>query len=78
MRILFQLSTLPLWFLLQGFSRPPVAVPCPAEAPTPLADCNENGIEDAVDIAFGTSSDADENGVPDECERTAPGRLDSF
>lgn len=32
------------------------------------ADCNQNGIEDAVDIAFGTSSDVDQNGVPDECE----------
>ncbi|MFM7297120.1 MAG: hypothetical protein ACKO4Q_07850 [Planctomycetota bacterium] len=28
-------------------------------------DCN--GIEDALDIANGTSSDLDEDGVPDEC-----------
>ena len=37
-------------------------------AASPLEDCNRNGIEDAVDIAFGTSSDEDHNGVPDECE----------
>jgi len=30
-------------------------------------DCNGNGIEDALDIANGTSSDLDEDGVPDEC-----------
>ncbi len=32
------------------------------------ADCNDNGVEDAVDIAVGYSSDLDGNGVPDECE----------
>ncbi|MFT7669900.1 MAG: hypothetical protein ACI8X5_002607 [Planctomycetota bacterium] len=31
-------------------------------------DCNGNGIEDAVDIAIGSSSDTDNNGVPDECQ----------
>ncbi|MCA9310876.1 MAG: hypothetical protein KDA21_06700, partial [Phycisphaerales bacterium] len=31
-------------------------------------DCNNNGVEDAVDIATGSSSDVDYNGVPDECE----------
>jgi hypothetical protein len=30
-------------------------------------DCNANGVEDASDIANGTSSDADGNGIPDEC-----------
>jgi len=43
----------------------------PFEAPVrpaaPVFDCNDNGIEDSVDIAFGTSADADENGIPDEC-----------
>lgn len=34
----------------------------------PLHDCNGNGIEDMVDIAQGTSSDADLDGVPDECQ----------
>jgi hypothetical protein len=36
----------------------------------PFSDCNHNGIEDAIDIAFGTSSDVDRNGIPDECEET--------
>lgn len=31
-------------------------------------DCNANGADDAVDIDQGTSSDANGNGVPDECE----------
>jgi len=34
---------------------------------TTAPDCNVNGIDDAVDIAAGTSADADEDGVPDEC-----------
>ncbi|MCA9284176.1 MAG: hypothetical protein KDA22_03105 [Phycisphaerales bacterium] len=33
----------------------------------PLGDCNDNGIEDAVDIIVGTSTDEDGNGIPDEC-----------
>ncbi|HRX84841.1 MAG TPA: hypothetical protein P5572_07470 [Phycisphaerae bacterium] len=32
-------------------------------------DCNENGVDDADDIAAGTSLDCDSNGVPDECDR---------
>jgi len=31
-------------------------------------DCNENGIDDAEDIANQTSFDCDANGVPDECQ----------
>ncbi|NOX58897.1 MAG: hypothetical protein GXP29_08580, partial [Planctomycetes bacterium] len=31
-------------------------------------DCNFNGVDDAVDIAVGTSLDCDDNGVPDECQ----------
>jgi hypothetical protein len=31
-------------------------------------DCNQNGVEDAVDISFGSSSDSNSNGIPDECE----------
>ncbi|HIG12510.1 MAG: hypothetical protein ABGY71_04125 [bacterium] len=31
-------------------------------------DCNKNGIQDAVDIALGSSADANNNGIPDECE----------
>jgi hypothetical protein len=33
-----------------------------------IIDCNSNGIADASDIASGTSTDVDGNGVPDECE----------
>ncbi len=40
-------------------------LPAPAEF---LTDCNHNGIEDSVDIAFGTSSDVDDDGIPDECQ----------
>lgn len=36
---------------------------------TPLEpDCNENGRIDSCDIALGESLDADESGIPDECE----------
>ena len=31
-------------------------------------DCNENGIDDHVDILLGNSNDCNENDVPDECE----------
>ncbi|GEM_PF-337411 len=31
-------------------------------------DCNNNGIEDAVDIANGGAADLNNNGIPDECE----------
>ncbi|MCK4660784.1 MAG: hypothetical protein KAV82_14790, partial [Phycisphaerae bacterium] len=31
-------------------------------------DCNGNGIEDAQDIAVGTSQDCQPNGIPDECD----------
>ncbi|MCK6447569.1 MAG: hypothetical protein L6Q99_14350 [Planctomycetes bacterium] len=34
----------------------------------PWYDCNKNGIDDAVDIANGTSVDSNANGIPDECE----------
>ncbi|MEE9295166.1 MAG: hypothetical protein V3W34_09445 [Phycisphaerae bacterium] len=32
-------------------------------------DCNANGIDDAIDIADGTSEDVNANGIPDECEQ---------
>ncbi len=35
---------------------------------TPVGDCNANGIADSCDIAAGTSSDININGIPDECE----------
>jgi len=34
---------------------------------TTAPDCNVNGVDDAVDIAAGTSADVDQDGVPDEC-----------
>ncbi len=37
------------------------------ELPSVL-DCNENGSSDEDDIASGTSSDCNRNGIPDECE----------
>ena len=37
------------------------------------ADCNENGIDDADDIANGTSLDCNGNGFPDECEQDCNG-----
>lgn len=33
-----------------------------------LADCNRNGLGDAMEIADGSSQDTDGSGVPDECE----------
>jgi len=33
-----------------------------------ITDCNTNGIDDAQDLADGTSEDCNTNGVPDECE----------
>ena len=35
-------------------------------------DCNGNGIDDAIDIFLETSTDHDDNGVPDECDGTIP------
>jgi hypothetical protein len=36
----------------------------------PFFDCNNNGVEDSVDIGQGVSNDSNNNGIPDECERT--------
>ncbi|MEM7165539.1 MAG: FG-GAP-like repeat-containing protein [Planctomycetota bacterium] len=36
---------------------------------TPLiVDCNGNGVNDTLDVSSGSSSDANSNGVPDECD----------
>jgi hypothetical protein len=32
------------------------------------ADCNQNGVADATDIAQGTSEDCNRNAIPDECD----------
>jgi hypothetical protein len=37
------------------------------ELETSGLDCNNNGIDDLVDIALGTSIDANSDGIPDEC-----------
>ncbi len=44
----------------------------PVAAQYEFPDCNENMIDDAVDISTGTSTDCDENGVPDECSDCPP------
>ncbi|MCP4567199.1 MAG: hypothetical protein GY841_06440 [FCB group bacterium] len=36
--------------------------------PALLVDCNNNGVEDSVDIALMTSPDTNGNAIPDECE----------
>ena len=33
-----------------------------------FTDCNQNQVDDADDIAGGTSTDCNQNGVPDECD----------
>ncbi len=38
-----------------------------------VEDCNVNGISDTCDIAYGSSMDLDDNGVPDECQGVCPG-----
>ena len=57
-----------VWALALG-ARPPARAGAdgPAQAPA-MYDCNDNGVEDAVDIAIGSSSDADLDGIPDECQ----------
>lgn len=55
------------------WSAPLRARPMPEDdaAPPVRFDCNQNGIDDAVDIAVGSSGDVNGNGVPDECEALA-------
>ena len=38
-------------------------------------DCNQNGVEDSVEIEDGRSADCNRNGVPDECEIFSGGVL---
>ena len=40
----------------------------PLSASLDAQDCNANGVDDALDLALGTSGDCDQNGVPDECQ----------
>lgn len=39
------------------------------QSPAIESDCNGNGVNDALDIANGTSRDVDLDGLPDECQR---------
>jgi subtilisin family serine protease len=43
-----------------------------------MADCNDNGVDDAVDISGGGSNDVDGNQVPDECQDGACCRCDAL
>ncbi len=61
-------TTLTLLLLLAGTGLAQVH----AHASPLQQDCNQNGVEDSVDIAFGSSSDVNKNGVPDECEAFTP------
>ncbi len=46
--------------------------PTPGDTPVTLfVDCNDNDVDDADDIANGTSTDCNANGIPDECENLA-------
>jgi hypothetical protein len=42
---------------------------------TNVADCNNNGKEDGLDVVDGTSQDCNNNGIPDECEEFAEGTI---
>lgn len=46
------------------------------EPPAPPLDCNGNGIDDAVDVASGTSPDCNGNKIPDECDIATGRSLD--
>jgi hypothetical protein len=55
-------------FLLDRYSN---HLPTPGLTPVRITipiDCNNNGVEDSVDLARGTSRDCNENGIPDECD----------
>lgn len=39
------------------------------------ADCNQNGVEDSIDLTDATSLDCNANGVPDECDLVAQKRF---
>ncbi len=54
--------------LIVSATGPCVFNPSISEVPLSGEDCNQNGEDDALDILTGTSLDADQNGVPDECQ----------
>ena len=67
-------SVLALMLCLTCSASPVAGASRHQEPAPPLHDCNANGVEDAVDIARGTSCDADLDGVPDECQERRPPR----
>lgn len=54
---------------LTGCVAPCVVNPEIVEIPLSGEDCNENGVDDVLDVLQGTSTDTDGNLVLDECER---------
>ncbi|HRX84479.1 MAG TPA: fibronectin type III domain-containing protein [Phycisphaerae bacterium] len=46
----------------------PVTPPPPPPPPPPGEDCNENGVDDADEIASGAVDDCNATGIPDVCE----------
>jgi len=72
-------STVTLGALFQGRNALGITFQATAEATFSLGDftdCNANGNNDACDIANGSSADANDNGIPDECESNCPWDLD--
>jgi hypothetical protein len=41
-------------------------------------DCNANGTPDAIEVATGSASDVDEDGIPDSCQCRADLFVDGF
>jgi Tol biopolymer transport system component len=48
------------------------AAPASGSGPQIFADCNNNGVEDLLDIQNGTSKDCNFDGIPDECQAFVP------
>lgn len=59
--------------LVAGLTPSPGTPPTGEPPPPVITDCNQNQIEDAVDIADGTSPDCNQNAIPDDCEADADG-----
>lgn len=50
----------------------PRTAPARARAKEPFLDHNMNGVDDMLDILYGTSLDENQNGIPDDGEFTGP------
>ncbi len=79
----FPAIVIPAEFLGLGTRRSGTAHPCGATqyadeldaldiTGVAVFDCNGNGVEDAIDIFNGTSTDLGMDGVPDECQCSSP------